>query len=376
MTAVNSALVIGGGFSGMSAAIQMAKNGISVDLVEIDPDWCTLGAGISIGGATLRALDSLGVYPQFLQSGAVSDGLELMTPTGHQIAMMPSTQPKGSDVAGGAGILRPELARILAEATRAAGVSVRLGCTFSDVNISDDSVSVAFTDGTQSSYDLVVGAEGLHSKLREQFFPEIPSPEYIGQGVWRAVLPRAKEVQNVRMWLGEHIKLGLNPVSATHMYMFITEDRASKEHIDPATWPDVFAGLMDLFPDPLVRSLRAEVFKPEANIDYRPMLNLLAPTPWNRGRLVLIGDAVAATTPHLASGAGIGIESGIVLGEELAANDDLQVALDRFHERRWERCRMVVENSARLCHIEIEGGDKAEHGAIMGQSMAALREPI
>ena len=90
----------------------------------------------------------------------------------------------------------------------------------------------------------------------------------------------------------------------------------------------------------------------------------------------MIGDTMAATTPHLASGAGIGIESGIVLGEELARHDDLQAALDAFHARRWERCRLVIHNSERLCRIEIEGGDKAEHARIMAESMAALAQPI
>ncbi|MCY1546490.1 FAD-dependent urate hydroxylase [compost metagenome] len=178
------------------------------------------------------------------------------------------------------------------------------------------------------------------------------------------------------MWLGEHIKLGVNPVSKTHMYMFITEDRPTKEHIDPSTWPQVFAGLMRGFPDPLVTSLIPEALKPEAAIDYRPLANLLVPAPWNRGRVVLIGDTVAATTPHLASGACIGIESGIVLAEELVAAADLQTALDRFHARRFERCRLVIHNSERLCRIEIEGGDKQEHQQIMRESLMALAQPI
>jgi 2-polyprenyl-6-methoxyphenol hydroxylase-like FAD-dependent oxidoreductase len=90
----------------------------------------------------------------------------------------------------------------------------------------------------------------------------------------------------------------------------------------------------------------------------------------------MIGDTVAATTPHLASGAGIGIESGIVLAEELGRHGDLQTALDRFHARRWERCRLVIHNSERLCRIEIEGGDKQEHARIMRESIGALAQPI
>lgn len=376
MSAVNKVLVIGGGFSGMAAAIQLARSGISVELVEIDPDWCPLGAGITINGATLRALESFGLYDDFVRHGWVSDGVDLCTEDGARMAELQTPNPVGSDVSGGGGIMRPVLAGIMAKATREAGVAVRLGCTFTELTQSDERVEVSFTDNTQGSYDLVVGADGVNSKLRDLLFPEIGPLEYIGQGVWRAVMPRPEEITRPRMWLGKHIKLGVNPVSGSQMYMFITEDRPTKEHIDESTWPQVFAGLMRPFSDPLVQSLIPHALEPSAAIDYRPLANLLVPAPWNRGRVVMIGDTMAATTPHLASGAGIGIESGIVLAEELAGTDDLQTALDRFHERRWERCRMVIHNSERLCRIEIEGGDKDEHARIMRDSMIALAQPI
>ncbi|HJV70469.1 FAD-dependent oxidoreductase [Ideonella sp.] len=374
--AVSRVLIIGGGFSGMAAAIQLRKAGIGVDLVEIDPQWQPLGAGITVGGATLRALETLGVYRQVVEQGCVSDGVDLYTADGHKMAELPTPRPVGSSVAGGAGIMRPVLARILAEATRAAGVDVRLGCSFTQLAQDDAGVDVAFTDGSRRRYDLVVGADGVHSKLRALLFPEIKPLEYIGQGVWRAVMPRPAEIVRPRMWFGPHIKLGVNPVSKTHMYMFITEDRPTKEHIAEATWPEVFAGLMRPFADPLVQALIPHALLPQAAIDYRPLANLLVPAPWNRGRVVMIGDTVAATTPHLASGAGIGIESGIVLAEELARHADLQTALDRFHARRWERCRLVIHNSERLCRIEIEGGDKQEHARIMRESLVALAQPI
>jgi 2-polyprenyl-6-methoxyphenol hydroxylase-like FAD-dependent oxidoreductase len=376
MSAVRKVLVIGGGFSGMAAAIQMQKAGIDVDLVEVDPDWRPLGAGITINGATLRALETLGVYPSIAEQGFVSDGVELYAPTGDKLADLPTPQPVGSDVGGAGGIMRPVLASILAQATRASGANVQLGYSFSQLQQDASGVDVSFTNGTSCRYDLVVGADGLNSGLRAQLFPEVKPLAYIGQGVWRAVLPRPPELVRSRMWIGHHIKVGVNPVSKSHMYMFVTEDRPSKEHIPENTWPAVLEGLLKPFSDPLVQSLIPHVMAPEAAIDYRPLSNLLVPTPWNRGRVVLIGDAVAATTPHLASGAGIGIESGIVLAEELARNDDLQAALDKFHSRRWERCRMVIQNSERLCRIEIEGGDKQEHARIMRESVVELLQPI
>lgn len=376
MAAVNKVLVIGGGFSGMAAAIKMRRHGIDVDLVEIDPEWCELGAGITINGASMRALEDLGLYDQVVEKGCVTSGVAINLPHGPRLMELPTPSPVGSTVGGSGGIFRPTLARIMSAATVEAGVDARPGCTYTSITMTDEGAEVEFTDGSTRSYDLIIGADGVHSQLRKEYFPEVPAPEYIGQGVWRAIMPRPTEINQVTMWMGNHLKLGVNPVSDTHMYMFITEDRPTKEHIDKETWPQVFADLMGNFPNPIVQSLIPHVFKAEANIDYRPLANLLVPMPWNRGRLVMIGDTVAATTPHLASGAGIGIESGIVLADELSANDSLQAALDKFHARRWERCRLVVENSARLCHIEINDGDRQEHSKIMGQSLAALAQPI
>ena len=96
-----------------------------------------------------------------------------------------------------------------------------------------------------------------------------------------------------------------------------------------------------------------------SHIVYRPLEALLLPRPWSKEHIVLIGDAVHATTPHLASGACIGIEDAIVLAEELARAATSSRAWNAFEARRWERCRMVVENSVRLGEIEITGGDPA-----------------
>jgi 2-polyprenyl-6-methoxyphenol hydroxylase-like FAD-dependent oxidoreductase len=136
------------------------------------------------------------------------------------------------------------------------------------------------------------------------------------------------------------------------------------------------ARLLGEFPAPILKTLVSQLYEPSANIDYRPLANLLVPLPWHKGRIVMIGDTVHATTPHLASGAGIGIESAIVLAEELLKPCDLQVALSRFEERRWERCRLVVEKSARLCEIEKSSGNKQEHAQIMHEAFITLAEPI
>ncbi|WP_028311706.1 FAD-dependent oxidoreductase [Derxia gummosa] len=369
-------LVIGGGFSGMSAAIELRRLGASVDVVEIDAGWRSYGAGISLGGATLRAFRQLGILDRFLELGAASDGVELRLPHGQTVGSLPTPRIAGDDVPGGGAIMRPALARILADATLAAGAKVKLGCTFTSIEQDADGATVAFTDGSGGRYDLVIGADGLYSKTREALFPAAPRPAYSGQAVWRAVLPRPAEVKTCMFWVGAGNKPGVNPVSKDEMYLFLTEHRPVNERVDPATFVDRLRALLDGFTDPLLRAIR-ESINEGSSIVYRPLEGMLMPRPWHAGRVVLIGDTVHATTPHLASGACIGIEDALVLADELARADGVEAGLAAFEARRWERCRMVVQNSARLGEIEMTpDGDKAEHAAIMRASMLALAEPI
>jgi 2-polyprenyl-6-methoxyphenol hydroxylase-like FAD-dependent oxidoreductase len=368
-------LIIGGGFSGMSAAIALRRDGHAVEIVEIDPGWRSYGAGISLGGATLRAFRTLGVLDEFLALGAAGDGVEIQLPHGQVIATLPTPRIAGPDVPGGGGIMRPVLARILGDATRASGAAVRLGITFTAIEQDAEGVEVTFTDGERRRYDLVVGADGLYSKVREAVFPQAPKPAYSGQAVWRAVLPRPPEVKGPTMWAGGKVKPGVNPVSDEEMYLFVTEHRPVNDHVDPATFATHLRGLLEEFPAPLVRWVRDQI-GPDSQIVFRPLEALLLPQPWHSGRVVLVGDAVHATTPHLASGACIGIEDALVLAEEVGRQPDVHAAIAGFEKRRWERCRMVVENSLRLGEIEIQGGSKEEHAQIMRESLMALAAPI
>lgn len=374
-TLVRSVLVVGGGFSGMSAAIELRKRGIAVDLVEIDPDWRNYGAGISIGGPTLRAFGTLGVLERFLAEGYACDGLDVFDAAGNLLTQVPTPRIAGDDVPGSGAVMRPVLAKILADATRASGTRVRLGCTVLDLRQDANGVEVDFSDGSQHRYDLVIGADGLYSTTRERIIPEAPKPRYSGQGVWRAVLPRPAHVTHTLLWVGPNLKVGLNPVSQQEMYLFVNEDRPLNDYVPPERFLSLLRGLLERFEAPEVRHAASQLNE-HSLVVFRPLEGLLVPQPWYRGRVVLIGDTVHATTPHLASGACIGIEDAIVLAEELECGTSLEGALAAFQQRRWERCRLVVENSARLGEIEISGGDKQEHARIMHESFHALAQPI
>lgn len=373
---LSKVLIIGGGFSGMSAAIQLRKQDIETHLVEIDADWRPDGAGISVGGATLRAFRTLGILDAFLEHGSGHDGLQIFAPTGQLLQEISTPRIVAPEIPGGGAIMRPVLGQILADKVRASGTKIKLGCSYESFEETDTGVSVTFTDGSQNTYDLVIAADGLLSKTRNKILPDAPSPAYSGQGVWRAVLPRPADCTGTQMWVGHHLKAGINPMSKDEVYLFLTADSKERLRYRPDEELDVLKGLLaDNFPAPAVQQM-AQQMDEHSKVHYRPLDSLLVPLPWFKGRVVLIGDTVHGTIPHLASGACIGIEDAIVLAEELAQASDLGGALEAFQARRFERCRMVVENSGRLGDIEIEGGDKEEHAKIMRESMMALAKPI
>jgi 2-polyprenyl-6-methoxyphenol hydroxylase-like FAD-dependent oxidoreductase len=176
------------------------------------------------------------------------------------------------------------------------------------------------------------------------------------------------------MLLGKVIKAGINPVSRDEMYLFFLDKRANPDYIAPEHWPAILREELAEFSGPIA-AIR-DAITPESRIVYRPLFALLLPPPWHRGRVVLIGDACHSTTPHLASGAGMAVEDALVLVEELERGGEVEQIFARFTERRFERCRLVVESSVRLGDIERTGGSPAEHEQLMRESTGALLAPI
>jgi 2-polyprenyl-6-methoxyphenol hydroxylase-like FAD-dependent oxidoreductase len=272
--------------------------------------------------------------------------------------------------------MRPVLARILSKATLASGTNVRLGVTFNAIQQDEDKVHVTFSDGTASSYDLVIGADGVHSKTRDAILPNAEKPAYTGQGCWRAVVPRPAHITGPMMFMSKTTKAGVNPVSRDEMYMFVLQNLPTDDFIPPETWPACLAEVLHDFSG-VVGEIRDNL-NADSRIVFRPLHKLLLPQPWYKGRVLLLGDAVHATTPHLASGAGIAVEAAIVLAEELRRAASLPQALDAYVARRYDRCRLVVESSVRLGQLENAGTPEAKeaHGKLMLESMAALLAPI
>lgn len=375
MSAVKRVLIAGGGIAGMSLAVALQRSGIAAEIVEIDPDWRVYGAGITVTGPTLRAFDRLGLLEAVLAEGRGYDATRICDAAGNVIlASRVTGRPLGPRIPNGGGILRPVLHRILSEATRAAGANVRLGVSVIAIEQSEDAAVVRFSDGSSGTYDLVVGADGAHSRIRKMLLPDAPQPVFTGQGCWRAVLPRPNEIDCAHVYVGDGVKAGLTPVSGEEMYLFFLQHVPDNPRMPEEVWPALLAEQLRDFGGALGDVRNA--LSAGARINYRPLERLLLPPPWHRGRVILIGDAAHATTPHLASGAGLAVEDALVLVEILATDGAMDDVLSRFTARRYERCRMVVENSVHLGELEMQHAPREQWTAVARASVAALNEDI
>jgi 2-polyprenyl-6-methoxyphenol hydroxylase-like FAD-dependent oxidoreductase len=371
---IRHALVVGGGIAGMAATIMLRRSGVGVDLIDIDPEWRVYGAGITITGPTLRAFQALGVLDRVMNEAHTADGVQVCSVDGAPLTVIPTPAPAGSNVPGSGGIMRPTLHKILADDVLALRANVRLGLTVDAIAHDGDRTQVAFSDGTTGDYDVVIGADGLFSRVRTLVFPTAQSPQFTGQACWRLMTTRHPAIDRRHYYLGGPVKAGLTPVSSTEMYMFVLENVLEQTWVDPASFPERLRELLQPYGGVLA-DVRERIDADSA-IVYRPLETLLLPAPWFVQRTVMIGDAAHATTPQLASGAGMAVEDGLVLAEELQRAETVEEGLRHFMSRRYDRCRLVVENSIQLGRYEVALAPVTAQTALVEDSLRVLAEPI
>jgi len=367
-------LVVGGGIAGMATTLMLRRAGHTVRLIDLDPGWRVYGAGITITGPTLRAMKQLGIYEEVAAQAYIGHGIRVCDIHGRFLQEVPTPISPTAGVEGCGGIMRPALHKILSAQVLASGAEVGLGLTVEAVKDLEQVAQVSFSDGTEADFDLVVGADGLYSRVRSLLFPEAEKPRYMGQYVWRTVAPRPPGLNQRHFFLGGPHKVGLTPVSADSMYMFLLETCEGRDHVKDVDLAPTLSNLLQSYGGPL-QAIR-EGLSQESAVIVRPLEAFRLPQPWSRGHVQLIGDAAHPTTPQLASGAGLAIEDALVLAAELDVADSVPEALHNFMRRRHERCRLVVESSFEIGDKERSGASPAEQTAILARSLSALAEEI
>lgn len=377
MTAVKKVAVVGCGAAGLSAAIPLAEAGVEVDVFELKPELSALGSGITLQGNALRALDRLGVWQRVQDHGYAFEGLTLRAPGPEApiIAQMPEVKTGGPDYPAGMGMYRPDLARILVERAESLGVRIRHGAKVTGVHESAGGVEVEVGGAPVGTYDLVIGADGLHSTVRELIGIEA-RPEPTGMGIWRAFVPREPEVTQTQLYYGGPVYIaGYTPTGEDSMYAILVEDAQDRFDVSPADAVAIMKELSAAYGGPW-NGIRANLDETR-RINYTWFTAHMIDGAWNRGRVVVIGDAAHSCPPTIAQGAAQALEDGLVLAELVLAADAIDDALwDAFHARRVPRTRAVVEASVQLGQWQLEHNREADApGLIVGIAQQMAQRP-
>jgi 2-polyprenyl-6-methoxyphenol hydroxylase-like FAD-dependent oxidoreductase len=353
--AVSSALVVGSGLAGAATAIHLAKAGVAVDLIEIKPDVAALGSGITLQGNALRELRTLGVWEQVEAAGYPFDttGIRAPDPAGSVVAEIADAKTGGPDLPAVMGMPRPELARILADRAAEVGVKVRLGTTFTELAQDDDGVDVTFSDHSTGRYDVVVGADGLRSWTRRALGINLETRS-VGMGIWRAFGPRPASVTRTDLYYGGPSYIaGYCPTGEDSLYAYIVEDAQDRSALTPDEQLATMKQLSLAYHGPW-DEIRETLTDP-SRVNYTWFETHVLDEPWNRGRVVLIGDAAHTCPPTIAQGGAMALEDAVVLAELLTERDTLDQDLwDAFMARRYERAKTVVDASNQLAQWQLD----------------------
>ncbi|MEU0425220.1 FAD-dependent oxidoreductase [Streptomyces canus] len=372
MTRERTVLVVGGGTAGNAMTVLLRRAGIEVDLVEVKPDWNVRGSGITLQGNALRVLRELGVWDEVREHGFGFDSLGLTAPDGTVLHVHEDIRTGGDDLPATLGMQRPVLQRILTDAVQASGARVRLGTTAETLTQDETGVSVRFSDGTEGRYDLVVAADGLSSATRAAIGIDV-KPEPTGMAIWRVPAPRPAGVERSDLAHGGPCYIaGYTPTSKDTIYAYLVEPGRDRATIPPESYAQEMRRLAEGYGGAW-DEIRESITDP-AQVNYTWFDRLLVEGSWNRGRVVLVGDAAHCCPPTMAQGAAMSLEDVWVLSELLTSGREWDEELLRsYYERRIDRVRMVVDASVQIGQWQLDGV-RGDVPGLMGTTMTALKE--
>lgn len=358
-------LIVGGGIGGLAAALACARAGAEVELFERAPEFTEVGAGIQLspnvvgvlhGWGLADALEAVAAYPDRLQvrsaiAGSVLGVLRLGATAQARYGFPYAT------------IHRADLqALLLATVKPQADVRLQVNSAVDGFAQHDSGVSLHTADGRTAQGDLLVGADGLWSRVRQQLLGD-GAPRATGHLAYRALVPQSSlperlRSQQVTAWLGPQMHVVQYPVRCGE-WLNVVAIVHGRTQGDPQNW-DHSANALEL------RRLMGATCAPLLDlihaIDHWRLWALSIRPPMcgaheqAQGRVALLGDAAHPMLPYLAQGAGMAIEDAAELALALASVSaapplapmgDVPALLRHYADRRWQRNARVQARAIR-----------------------------
>lgn len=340
--------IIGAGIGGLASAIALQQQGHQVRVYEAAPEIKPVGAGLWLAPNGQEVLKRL--QPKLLETvlatGFITREAVIMTHQGQVLTCLKTDQlAQYSPHAATLAIRRSALHQLLLKAL--APETVVCGQRFVAFQQTAQGVEIQFENSPGQQAELLIGADGLHSRVRTQLFGELPL-RYSGQTCWRGLSPfqlkgewteRGAEIWGPTAGL----RAGFSQVDTETVYFYVTAlAQPGHRESNPTTEKALLQYKLQAFPavvKELIAQTPAEQLMRHDLYDLRPLKR------YHQGRVVLLGDAAHATTPNLGQGANQALESALSLATSLQSSSSLESALLRYEQRRVPKASQVINSS-------------------------------
>ena len=344
----NRLLVVGGGIAGFGLARALLQRGVPCTVVDRLPAPPESGLGLNLPGNAVRALAALGLADEVIELGVPIRRREYQNRAGRLLFAMDEAA-FWATVGPSVCLRRGHLLDILRAAT--VDVTLRGNTPVLLAEPADDGVRVQLgAEPATETYDFVVGADGVHSSVRRAVVPTgDPRPSLMTAASWRFVAPNPG-IGCWTVWSGVQGTFLLIPVGDEEVYGYVSANRGGAVGDDPRWLETNFAG----FPGPVATTVAALLADP-GRLHHAPVEEVRCER-WNRGRLVLIGDAAHATAPVWAQGAALALEDAIVSADLLAGRSDwtsVGAEFERLRRPRVTHVQAATDKMSRLAAMPL-----------------------
>lgn len=348
----NKVIIIGAGIGGLAAALALLRKGIDVEVYERAPALGEVGAGVQVTPNGAKVLMDLGLESAMLERGTVSKGKDTYLWNTGQKRPFIALGGNAADQFGAPYLTfhRADLHRMLQDAVQNAKPNaIFLNHEFERLEQLDSGVRVYFSGDRSAQADVVIGADGIHSRVRGQLFG-IDKPQFTGCVAWRGLIPAeaieaTTNLSGGSMWLGPTAHIVAYPVRQGKLLNFIgmvdRDDWQVESWTERGTTQECLNDFQGWHPhvQHMVRHIETP-FKWALMV--RPPLE-----QWSKDCVTLLGDACHSTLPFLSQGANMAIEDSLVLARCLAATpEDPSHALRVYDAMRRPRTARIVNSSA------------------------------